>query len=146
MNGEAATVVATVHMHRMTAKKSAGFANTHDDFWRHFLAVLKAHAPVVLTGDFNMSLFQVVPKLRQWNYPAELISWFAWVQSDHVALPTVQEADEEDGAAPAAAGSAVAAPAAPLPVGQVMLETCGMSCDTCDTYGTRDTYDTCGTY
>ena len=126
MNGQAATVVATVHMHRNTAKRAKSFARANDAFWNHLRAVLSAHAPVVLTGDFNMSLFQVVPKLRQWNYPAELISWFAWVQSDHVALPTVQEADEEDGAAPAAAGSAVAAPAAPLPVGQVMLESCGI--------------------
>ena len=133
MNGQAATVVATVHMHHRTAKRDKGFAQAHDEFWKHLRAVLETRAPVVLTGDFNMSLFQVVPKLRGWKYPAELLSWFAWLQSDHVALPAVQEADEEDGAdggghgqAPAAAGSAVAAPAVPLPGVELRVDSCGI--------------------
>ena len=64
MHGEAATVVATVHMHRMTAKKAKGFAESHRKFWLHLHHCMKKHAAVILTGDFNMSLFQVVPKLR----------------------------------------------------------------------------------
>ena len=137
MHGQAATVVATAHVHRMTAKKATGFAAAHDAFWAHLTAVLRAHDPVILTGDFNMALAQVVPKLRNVGIPAELLSWFAWVKTDDATLLTVAEAEEEqdDGAtasasagpAPAAAAPASAGPApAAKPDGPVLLDSCGI--------------------
>ena len=137
MHGEAATVVATAHMHRMTAKKARGFDAARADFWGHLNAVLCKHRPVLLTGDFNMALAEVVPKLRAANIPAELLSWFAWVQTDDATLLTVAEAEEEqdDGAtasasagpAPAAAAPASAGPApAAKPNGPVLLDSCGI--------------------
>ena len=77
MHGQAATVVATAHMHYMTAKRQGGLCNAHDYFWRELGRILKRWDPVVLTGDFNMSLFQVVPKLRNEKDPnrvAQLVS------------------------------------------------------------------------
>ena len=54
MHGKAATVVATAHMHRLTAKKARGFEKAHNVFWRYLHVAMATHAPVVLTRDFNM--------------------------------------------------------------------------------------------
>ena len=123
MHGEAATVVATVHMHRLTAKKAKGFGKAHHDFWVHLTHLLKAYNPAVLTGDFNMSLCQVVPVLRQCKIPANLLSWFAWVKTEADRLPPVPEAEEEE----EADGAPASAPAAAGEIeGEVMMDSCGI--------------------
>ena len=32
----------------------------------------------LLLGDFNMSLWKVVPELRQRDVPARLLAWYPW--------------------------------------------------------------------
>ena len=91
-------------MHRLTAKKARGFEKAHNVFWRYLHVAMATHAPVVLTRDFNMSLFQVVPKLRNLSWPIELLSWYTWVKIADAAR--LSESEEGDRIALADAGKA----------------------------------------
>ena len=138
MHGMAATVVATAHMHRCTAKKDKGFHKAHEEFWQYLKSIVKEHAPVVLTGDFNMSLWQVVPRLRYFKHPAEILSWFAWVKTPDADLWRIKEEAEEeakaDGSGGQGDGSGVQgdgsggnpAPADAGRQGKIMFDPCGI--------------------
>ena len=74
--------VAVCHLHFAVANKNKGFRRQNDMFWAWLANQLKEHAVHVLMGDFNMSLFKVVPELRSRGVPASLVSWFPWRSSD----------------------------------------------------------------
>ena len=78
--------VAVCHLHHMTGKKRAGFRRMHDAFWKYLADKCRRYGVHVLMGDFNMSLFKVVPELRSRGIHAQLCSWFPWVSEDDHSL------------------------------------------------------------
>ena len=70
--------VAVCHLHFLVANYKKGFKKQHIDFWPWLADELKQHQVHVLMGDFNMSLFRVVPELRSRGVDAKLVSWFPW--------------------------------------------------------------------
>ena len=70
--------VAVCHLHHQVANKSKGFRRQNDAFWPWLANKLKEHNIQVLMGDFNMSLFKVVPELRSRGVPAQLAAWYPW--------------------------------------------------------------------
>ena len=70
--------VAVCHLHFLVANYKKGFKKQHVDFWPWLADELKQHQVHVLMGDFNMSLFRVVPELRSRGVDAKLVSWFPW--------------------------------------------------------------------
>jgi len=70
--------VAVCHFHHLVANNKKGFRKKHLEFWPWLADELKQHQVHVLMGDFNMSLFRVVPELRSRGVEAKLVSWFPW--------------------------------------------------------------------
>ena len=70
--------VAVCHLHFQVGNNNRGFKKQHDKFWEWLAKHLKDFAVHVLIGDFNMSLFKVVPELRSRGIEANLVSWFPW--------------------------------------------------------------------
>ena len=125
MKGKAATVVATTHLNRITAKGKRGMKAARDKYFEVLTRVLQEHKAEVLTGDFNMALLLVVPRLRRANLPAELISWYAFRATSGFQLTPVGEpstSDYDD-----ARGGAAAAVAARTPA-RVKLESVAIIC------------------
>ena len=54
----------------------------NDDFWPWLADQIKQHGVQVLMGDFNMSLFKVVPELRSRGVPAAVAAWYPWRTKD----------------------------------------------------------------
>ena len=67
--------VAVCHLHFQVANYNKGFKVKHKEFWPLLAKEIKTHAVQVLMGDFNMSLFKVVPELRGHGIQATLVSW-----------------------------------------------------------------------
>lgn len=65
-------------MHFQVANKNKGFRKNNDEFWPWLAATLKKYEVQVLVGDFNVSLFKVVPELRSRGVPASLAAWYPW--------------------------------------------------------------------
>jgi hypothetical protein len=64
-------------------KKDRGLANAHKTFWDELARVIRGCGVQVLAGDFNMSLFCVVPSLRARGLVVNIAAWFPWIkQSD----------------------------------------------------------------
>ena len=74
--------VAVCHLHFQVANNNRGFKKQHKDFWPFLAQQMKWYEVHVLMGDFNMSLFRVVPELRSHGVQATLISWFPWTAED----------------------------------------------------------------
>ena len=81
--------VAVVHFHFQVANKNKGFRRNNDEFWPWLAYKLKQHNIQVLMGDFNLSLFKVVPELhgtsayigggcRQRGVQVQLAKWYPW--------------------------------------------------------------------
>ena len=47
-------------------------------FWPWHVENLRQRNIQVLMGDFNMSLFKVVPELRRLGVPVQLAAWYPW--------------------------------------------------------------------
>ena len=123
MGGKAATVVATTHLNRLTAKgQQSGMKAARTRYFELLVKMLKEHKPDVLTGDFNMALLLVVPCLREAGIAAELISWYAFRATGADAAPEVEEDDDDD----ARDGAAAAVAATPQTV--VKLESVAIIC------------------
>ncbi len=73
--------VLCVHFHRMPAKKEKGFTDAYKKFWPYLKEVLTQEKTQVLFGDFNMSLWRVVPELRLLGVKVTLVAWFPWKSS-----------------------------------------------------------------
>ena len=74
--------VAVCHLHFQVANKNKGFKKQHQEFWSMLANEMRYHGVHVLMGDFNMSLFRVVPELRSHGIQATLVSWFPWRAED----------------------------------------------------------------
>ena len=74
--------VAVCHLHFQVANKNKGFKQKHKDFWPWLADMMRYHRVHVLMGDFNMSLFRVVPELRCYGFQPTLVSWFPWKTED----------------------------------------------------------------
>ena len=66
--------VAVCHLHYKVANKIPGFCRNNDKFWRRLADQMKQYHVHILMGDFNMSLFKVVPERRSRGVPASLVS------------------------------------------------------------------------
>ena len=75
--------VAACHLHFQVANNNKGFKKQHNSFWPELAQQMKYYDVHVLMGDFNMSLFRVVPELRSHGVQATLISWFPWRAEDN---------------------------------------------------------------
>ena len=78
--------VAVCHLHFQVGNNNKGFKKQHDKFWEWLANHLSHFAVHVLIGDFNMSLFKVVPELRSRGIEANLVSWFPW-RSEETGRP-----------------------------------------------------------
>ena len=79
--------VAVCHLHHKPGNKNRGFCRKHDAFWKYLADKCRRYGVHVLIGDFNMSLFKVVPELRSRGVHAQLCSWFPWMsEEDHFLM------------------------------------------------------------
>ena len=81
VSGHRSLTVCNVHFHYMTAKKQSGFGTSHTRFWTELAAIIRGYGVQILAGDFNMSMYCVVPKLRELGLIANTAAWFPWVKS-----------------------------------------------------------------
>ena len=82
-------VVMTVHLNSLTAKREVSDGGrTLKKFWDEVPQHIMKFRVRVLTGDFNMALWQVVPELRARGLQANLAAWYPWKHEleDHVRL------------------------------------------------------------
>ena len=71
-------VVAVVHLHNKVANHDKGFREQQKKFWPLLRAYIAQYQIDILMGDFNMSLFKVVPELRNGGVKVEMIAWYPW--------------------------------------------------------------------
>ena len=69
--------VMVVHMHDELANLVHG-PKKLDEFWEWLWAKITKYVVKVLMGDFNMSLFRVIPALRSRGAVIELGAWYPW--------------------------------------------------------------------
>ena len=74
--------VAVCHLHFQVANNNKGFKKQHNSFWPILAQQMTFYDVHVLMGDFNMSLFRVVPELRCYGFQPTLVSWFPWKTED----------------------------------------------------------------
>jgi hypothetical protein len=77
VDGRKWLIVATVHLHHQTAKKASGCAKAYDTWWGGFRHAMCRHPVDIVTGDFNMSLWEVSQKLLGYSSPV-LAACFLW--------------------------------------------------------------------
>ena len=71
-------VCAVVHLQNKVANNDKGFRAQQKTYWARLHRVLVEHKVDVLMGDFNMSLWKVVPELREMGLDIVLVSWYPW--------------------------------------------------------------------
>ena len=69
--------VMVVHMHNDLANNVLG-AQKLFSFWGWLWDKIKTYRVQVLMGDFNMSLFRVIPELRNRGVTIDLGAWYPW--------------------------------------------------------------------
>jgi hypothetical protein len=94
--GQESHLFLTCHMHHHTAKKAKGFAAGFDRFWNTVEGILQRHDVDFITGDFNMSLWQVCPQLRIQHPATTLLAWYGWKAEADGAGASAWQADCED--------------------------------------------------
>jgi hypothetical protein len=67
--------VMNVHLHFMTAKKGPGFNRAWVAFWPMLAQLIKTRDVRIIGGDWNMSLFEVVPQLQKHGVYLQLAAW-----------------------------------------------------------------------
>ena len=65
-----------VHMHNVLA--NGKWPNKLKAFWNWLWELIQRFAVQVLMGDFNMSLFRVIPELRSRGATIDLAAWYPW--------------------------------------------------------------------
>ena len=78
--GMARVAVCNCHLHRLTANKSHGFAETHELFWNELASTILAQRVRILAGDSNMSLWIVAREMRRRGVQTTLAAAFAWAE------------------------------------------------------------------
>ena len=119
----------TCHMHHHTAKKAKGFADGFDRFWNTVEGTLQRHAVDFITGDFNMSLWQVCPQLRINHPPTTMLAWYGWKTVAGGSYQSVQQADGEDCDEDVVGATAPVVPGKARPVGLTPMhrsDSCGI--------------------
>ena len=111
MMGQASTVVATVHMHRCTAKGKQGFRDAHQTFFKAVQKACVRHNVTILTGDWNMALWQVSGRLGTPCDVAPAVSvklaaFYAWLQASDMQENEEEDDDDDDDPRQAAADAA----------------------------------------
>ena len=79
-------VVAVVHLHFTVGKNMKHFKEGHQEFWNKIAEFCRTFGIDILLGDFNMSLWRVVPELRRRGVPASLVAWYPWTADVDGAL------------------------------------------------------------
>ena len=74
-------VVCGVHGHAMTMRGK--WPRVLDEFWKRLAAQIKKYGVQILAGDFNMSMTNVIPKLRSHGIQCDCIAWYPWVHKTH---------------------------------------------------------------
>ena len=69
-------VVMVVHMHNFLANNK--WPMKLQEFWGWLALKVTRHGVRVLMGDFNLSLFRVIPELRSRGVNIDLGAWFPW--------------------------------------------------------------------
>ena len=69
--------VMVVHMHNDLANLVHGVKKL-EDFWGWLSEKIQEFKVQVLMGDFNMSLFRVIPELRSRGAVIDLGAWYPW--------------------------------------------------------------------
>ena len=69
---------ANVHFHHETAKKGSGLAAAHAQFFENLHQMLVEHEVRIMSGDFNMSVFQVVSILRRMGLIIDTAAIYPW--------------------------------------------------------------------
>jgi hypothetical protein len=72
--------VASVHMHRMPAARRSGFCSGADEFWKGLHVRLLDCNVQFVGGDFNMSLYDTVSRLKSAGTAVTLLAAHAWRQ------------------------------------------------------------------
>ena len=119
----------TCHMHCQTAKKSTGFAFGNTTFWHTLKAIIQRHHVDFITGDFNMSLWEVCTQLRI-NHPViTMLAWYGWKTVAGGSYKSVQQADGEDCDEDVVGATAPVVPGKARPVGLTPMhrsDSCGI--------------------
>ena len=84
-------------MRFMTAKRGPGFRVGADTWWRGFVHLLQAWKPDFLTGDFNVSLWEVAPRVRVFDPSVDVVlaTAFGWRMVADAAA-AIEEREEDD--------------------------------------------------
>ena len=71
--------VITFHLHSKVARKDKGFASAFAEFFHKLAAVITRTHADILTGDFNMALFLVIPELQKRGLQTvTMVANFGW--------------------------------------------------------------------
>ena len=74
-------VVCGVHGHSMTMR--CQWPRALDEFWKRLADQIKKYGVQILAGDFNMSMTNVIPKLRSHGIQCDCIAWYPWVHKTY---------------------------------------------------------------
>ena len=70
-----------VHGHHDTMHMKVGTTAT-DEWWDKLSNMIYKYRPHFLVGDFNVSLIQVVPRLKARGLPIATVAWHPWIYKD----------------------------------------------------------------
>ena len=85
--------IANVHLHYMTAKAQGPFKLHSQKWWAGFRSILERWDIDIIAGDFNMSLWMVVPILRTTRI-VSLVSAYAFLSD--TSTVAIAEGNEDD--------------------------------------------------
>ena len=72
-------IVMTIHLHCMTAKKDVtDGSRSMKKFWDEMAQHILEFGVRLVTGDFKMALWTVIPELRARGFQANLAAWYPW--------------------------------------------------------------------
>ena len=75
-------VVMCVHVHNHLANNGFNRPGKLTKYWEELSETIIKYDVRVLMGDFNMSLWQVVPQLRKRGLEIDMAGWYPWTTSD----------------------------------------------------------------
>ena len=80
--GHTSLNVCNVHFHHLTAKRHTGFAEAKRLFWPCLAATIHRYDVRILAGDFNMSMWEVVPQLRSLGIRIDIAACCPWLKAE----------------------------------------------------------------
>ena len=70
------------HFHNQVANNNKGFKDSHKELWPWLAGKIIKFEVDIMMGDFNMSLFKVVPELRSRGVEIDVVAWYPWKAPD----------------------------------------------------------------